>query len=749
MSPPKQILFFKRTIVLYKIVLCFNGLIPELKKKLMRNIPAFNGMIFNKTMYSNRLFILLFILVTQSGCLNNPLRSESRPLPSINTNIDKATVIARPSISSDSEVETKKVIEIKHGNEEYLGKERDHSVQKLVSGDKGVSLSFKNIELSAFIQAIMGDALHLNYVVDPSVSGMVTIQTVSPFPNEDLLGVLEEVLALNGATILLNQGLYKVLPLNKAAQLPLVSRVKRMHNQGYGLQIVPLKYIGASEMAQILKPTAKNQAVVYIDKRRNLLMLSGGEALLTSMIDLITIFDVDWLAGKSVSLFPLRYVEPAVLVKELETALNGQRGELFDGIVRLIPIERVNGILVVSSTKEYMLELANWIERLDIANDKTENRLYVYPLQNTKAIDIATILNNIFGNSKKTGFNQQKTAQIMPSDKPVVLRDARRDANTPVAANQVAISSNRNGIGIPQQSNVRIIADEMSNTLVIMGSSRDYEMVESAIRKLDILPKQVLIEASIIEVSLTGDLSVGVEWFFKNGGIDSNKAGRGTLSLGNDGLANISPGFSYNIVDNLGDVRMVLNALESETNVQVLSSPSIMVLDNSSASINVGDEIPVPTSQSTSNDSTALTVNSIEYRNTGISLEVSPRINAGGLVTLEVIQEVSDAVSTTTSGIDAPTIQQRSINSTVAIQSGQSVILGGLIKNKREDITSGVPILSRFPLLGGLFSQTNNSDRRTELLVILTPHVIANSSQARAITDEYREKLIQPLDLEH
>jgi general secretion pathway protein D len=325
---------------------------------------------------------------------------------------------------------------------------------------------------------------------------------------------------------------------------------------------------------------------------------------------------------------------------------------------------------------------------------------------------------------------------------------AEGNRNSPPATRGADPSDN--GISISEQSDIRIIADEVNNALVIMGTSREYEMVESAIKELDILPKQVLIEATIFEIGLTGDLNLGVEWFLKNGGLGEGKTGQGQLNLGSDGISAAAPGFSYSIIDGATDVRFVINALESETNVQVLSSPSIMVLDNKKATINVGDEIPVPTRQSNSNiDPAAPTVNEIQYRNTGILLEVSPRINAGGLVTLEVNQEVSDAVTTETSGIDAPTIQLRTIQSTVAIQSGQSVILGGLIRNQREDSVSGLPFFSRLPGIGRLFSQTANSDRRTELLVVLTPYVIANPSQALAITEEYRAKLSKPIDSVH
>jgi len=694
------------------------------------------------------LAITSLLLIQLGGCVENSLRKQHRSLPELNGGEWEAIKDVDNDETSVAEKKqtvpaVKPVIEIQSGNENYLGDEKIHDPKLIRVDDEGINLNFQGLDLQAFVQAVLGDALKQNYVIDPAVSGTVTIQTVRPLPEDNLLGVLQEVLTLNGATMVLNDGRYRIMLLSKAAQLPLVTRVKRLQNQGYGLQIVPLQFIGATEMAQILQPSMKTQGVVYTDKRRNLLILSGSEALITSMMDMINIFDVDWLAGKSISLFSLRYVEPAVLVKELELTLDGSNGELFDGVVRLIPIERVNGILVVSNTQKYLQELTTWIKRLDVSNNKVDKRLFVYHLQNTKAVDIAATLTSIFLASN-TSETISRNAQVLPTDSPVTIGDG---PGGPAGLGRAGPGTTNASISISEGSNINIIADEVSNTLVILGTAREYEMVESAVKKLDVLPKQVLVEATILEVGLSGDLNFGVEWFFKNNSIGGNKSGLGQLSLGTDGIAAQSPGFSYSVIDGVGDIRLVVNALESKTNVKVISSPSIMVLDNKTASINIGDEIPVPTRQSTSNlDPSAPTVNEIQYRNTGVLLEISPRINAGGLVTLEVKQEVSDAITTETSGLDAPTIQQRTIESTVAIQNGQSVILGGLIRDKQEDSKSGVPILSHIPVVGNLFSQTSNSDRRTELLVVLTPHVISNPVEAREITDEFREKLVRPTE---
>ena len=276
-------------------------------------------------------------------------------------------------------------------------------------------------------------------------------------------------------------------------------------------------------------------------------------------------------------------------------------------------------------------------------------------------------------------------------------------------------------------------------------------MVVAAIRKLDVVPLQVLIEASILEVTLNDDLNYGVEWFFKNR-LDSSYTGQGQLDLGDAGIAALAPGFSYTIISSAANIRIALNALEEVSEVNVLSAPSLMVLANHTATINVGDEIPIPTRQSISNiDPAAPTVNEIQFRNTGVTLEVTPRVNNSGLVTMEIKQEVSQAIDTTTSNIDAPTIQQRQISTTVAINSGETIVLGGLIQDIQSNSDSGIPFLYKLPLIGKLFGQTSDSARRTELIILLTPRVVRNNNDARQITDEFRRKLrsLPPIKTEH
>ncbi|HCU90200.1 MAG TPA: type II secretion system protein GspD, partial [Gammaproteobacteria bacterium] len=369
-----------------------------------------------------------------------------------------------------------------------------------------------------------------------------------------------------------------------------------------------------------------------------------------------------------------------------------------------------------------------------VPSDSAEPRLYVFRLQNAKAVDVAAVLNDVFSGAKaNAGSGGDRTADLQ-------LGTNDSDETIGINAHENGAATG-NGVDLRVGDNLKIIPDENNNGLVILATPKEYELVIAAVRKLDLIPLQVLIEATIIEVTLNDTLAFGVEWFFKNS-VGGSKTGQALLDLGDARIGTLAPSFSYAIINSNGLVRAAINALATESEVSVLSSPSLMVLDNQTATINVGDEIPIPTRSSISNiDPNAPTVNEIEYRNTGVTLQVTPRVNAGGLVTMDLDQEVSDAISTTSSTLNAPTIQQRKITSTVAVQSGETIVLGGLIQNTATEGESGIPYLRNIPVVGKLFSQTNDSKRRTELIVLITPRAVGDDNDAREVTREYSERM--------
>ena len=651
------------------------------------------------------------------------------------------------------------------------------------AGGRGVTFNFVDAELSEVVRSVLGNILKLNYAIDPRVKGKVTLQTNRPVPMGEVLSTFETVLRLHGASIIRSRGLYAVTPTESALRgnaVPRLSADSSRSNDAYGVEIIRLEYISAGEMAGILEPFVRKGALVRIDEVRRVLLVSGTRNEREAVSEIVKIFDVDWFSGMSFALFPLKFSSPEAVIADLAKVFDVDGKDRLKGVVRFQPIESKNAILAVTS-QPAKLELAgSWIERLDIGSPTRDRRLYVYRVQNGRAADLAGVLRNIFGSSD-SGMAKGPTTNLAPSLKPATLRSqngAATGPGTPSSADAVTrglrqralrqsaagdarespASGQRpssptartgpartergragelsDGTTLSSGTDVRIFADEINNSLVVLATPNEYRQIESALHKLDIIPLQVLIEATIAEVTLTDQLKYGVQWFFNSGNTDV------TLSTAASGAVSSSfPGFSALFASG-SDIRVVLNALDSVTDVNVISSPQLLVLDNRTAELQVGDQVPVATQSAVSLVTPdAPVVNSIEFKDTGIVLRVTPRVNAGGLIILDVEQEVSDVIATTTSGIDSPTIQQRRIKSSVAVQSNTTIALGGLIKNRKTNTTSGVPILSHIPILGLLFGSTDDKIERTELLVLIKPRIIRNQEDARDATRELRKRV--------
>lgn len=601
------------------------------------------------------------------------------------------------------------------------------------AGEGGINLNFQDTDLREFAQVILNDVLNENYVIDGNVQGSVTLNTARPVRPATALGLLEDVLAMHGAALIRQGDLYRIAPKQQAAG-QLSPAPAEAGTGGYSVRVIPLTYLAAEDMQTLLEPFMAEGANVRIDARRNLLVVSGTQREITALEEAVALFDVDWLRGMSIGLYPLDHVTPGALKAELDAVLNAldaQEGEdPLGGLVRIVTLERLRSILLVGSTPAALREAETWLQRLDRAGEGVDKRLYVYHVQNAKANELGAVLGRIFNVSSRAGLPGGTRANL-----PLALPLEQSDGSD--------AGLDADGLALSDSQPIEIIADAMRNALVILARPQEYKLVLAALTELDRAPLQVLIEASIIEVSLKDELDYGVEWFFKNNFERGNvEGGRGALDLGAAGIAATAPSFSYTVLDNADQARIALNALEQETRVNILSSPSLMVLDNQTAFINVGDEIPVPARQSVSNvNPDSPTVNEIQFRQTGITLTVTPRVNHSGRVTMEIRQEVSSAVGTTSSDIDAPTIQQRQLESTVAVHSGETLVLGGLIQDSASDAESGIPGLRRIPLLGKLFGETREEQRRTELLVLITPRVVVDRNDVRQITEEFRQKL--------
>ena len=610
-----------------------------------------------------------------------------------------------------------------------------------IQGDD-VVLNFDGADLREVVKIVLVDIMKENYLIDPRVQGVVNIHSSSPIKRSSLLPTLEAVLRMNGASLVReSDGVYRVTPFATAIKGELTPQVGGMSKplpQGYSVQIVPLKYIAAREMVKILEPFTPEGGIVRVDDTRNMLFLGGNSPELRHLMETIDLFDVDWISGMSVGLFTLKSVDVKTASAEMDKLFGDKQGPLA-GILRIIPVERLNALLVITPQPAYLEQARLWVERLDRSGGSSGGaRLYVYQVQNGRAEKMAALLSEAFS-AKKASTPPTPAPTLAPGLAPAQISSAPGAANAPPAA----ASAKAESLPLSESTAARIIADKDNNALLIMASPAEYEVIENALRKLDVVPRQVLIEVTIAEITLSDEFSFGLEWYFNNGA-----KGNGVLNTGSAPIAPLSPGFSYTWLSPAGSVRAVLNALASNSKLNIISSPHLMVSDNQTAKIQVGDRVPtvsqtqsLGTAVTTTTGTTTGVISSVQYLDTGILLTVKPHINAGGLITMEISQEVSNASKTQTSGIDSPTISQRSVQSTVTVQAGETMVLGGLISDSKSDGSSGLPLLSEVPILGALFGAQNIKKDRTELIMMITPKLVSNSQQAREITEEFRKKL--------
>ncbi len=719
------------------------------------------------------------------------LRLTSAPLPST----------ARPPFADqDSAAMTAGTTMILPGTGNFIDRKtasKPAPVTRTAAGE--VTLNFEEADIRDVVKVIF-DTLKANYTVDSQVQGEVTVQTGRPLARDQLLPTLETLLRASNAVLVREGEVYRIIPAAGAAQKGVLTPRLGQRGLGYGVRIVPLRYVGATEMQTIISPFLPEGGVLRADPVRNLLILSGTSQELANAQSTIDTFDVNWLKGMSIGMFRLRNVDSQALAGELNQFLGEGSGTPIAGMLKFVPLSKLNAVLVITPQLEYLKEAAIWIERLDGIGGE---RLYVYQVQNSRADYVAELLNGLFnlggsggasrggdlapglkssqlssgsgltggsssslsgGSSKSTlsgssstGLSSSGTSGTGTSGlggSTPSIGGGRAGGRSGGAANASAGTGGSSAIGSGGPSagmeEVRIVADTENNSLLIWATNQNYERILGTLQKLDVTPRQVLIEATIAEVTLTGQLKYGLQWFFTND-VGSSHTGTGSLGISandltvNDVLPSQAGAFSYAITDSAGMVRALLNTLASDSKVKVLSSPHVMVVDNQQAVIRVGTQQPIPSGTTTTNNVT--TSGGVEYKDTGVLLEVLPRVNSGGMVNMEIKQEVIDLgplVETTQSSsqtISSRSFLQRSVTSKVVVKSGQTLVLGGLIRDNRSEGQSGFPILYKIPVLGALFGSTADTLDRTELIVLITPRVVENSQEADQVTEEIKRKM--------
>lgn len=650
----------------------------------------------------------------------------------------------------------------------------------LVAGSAS-GLKFEEAPLGDVLGLVLREIAKVDYVVHPPINGTVTLSTQGDVSPDQAMQLLEAALQANGLLMVRDtRGTYHI---GRPEALKNVGPAIRQAvgngplPPGYGAIIIPLKYLGAGEMASILKPLAPPESIVRVDAVRNLLVMVGTRTQAEGWLDVVATFDVDLLKGMSVGVYPLKYVTTFEIEAALRLLNIGAGGQapvagttnaapavpganpspsrtadpavatslaptfpLF-GALRVIPMERINSVLVVTPRAAYLEEARRWIDKLDQPNgNSSEPQLFTYPVQNGNAKHLADVLNGLFGSSNATPSpTSSGVAPGLPST--TASTSGFNVSALNASGSRQGGTSAVQGTGLTPltlNTGLRVMADEINNVVLVYGHKKEFEKIEVTLKRLDVAPTQVLIEASIVEVTLTDELKYGLQWVFSDparGGL----SGLGMLSTAAGATFGSTPsGFSYSLSNSVGDVRAVVNALADKSLVKVISSPSLMVLDNHTASIVVGNQQPVRVGETITVGGNVS--NNIQYKDTGVGLAVTPSVNAGNMVTMQINQTVTDVGQ-----VDAATGQrsflQRQFTSKVAVRSGETLVLGGLIRDNSANGKSGVPILQDIPLIGSLFAANTTNVNRTELLVMITPRVVRTEQDVGKVGRELKDQM--------
>ena len=673
-----------------------------------------------------------------------------------------------------------------------------------------ITFNFDNQPVQAVVKAILGDVLHANYSIAPSVKGTVTFATSQPITREEVLPILQMLLSWTGNAVIRQGAGYMVVPTEQAAPGNLVPGLGAVSpGAGYAARLFPLHYVSASAMRKLLKPFADSKAFLLVDPLRNILVMGGTPDELSNYQRIVRTFDVDWLRGMSVAVIPLQHVQAAELVGQLDSLFTEQAGGsdqdankpvavpgsnvtvTFDNpgtagslssMVRLIPLKHSNSLVVITSQPSYIDEVRRLVTTIDNGAGNSSG-LYVYNVLNVKASDLARHLNELFGNGS-TGNDQNQAGAVAPGFSPLEQTGQGRlgaqsgfgsfaqdstyggsdtgsgsGSDTFGGGSSMVFGStqnrrqqqaSQNSVAFTTAEGVRIAAVNENNQLLIRAKPSEWQKLLPVIQRLDEKPLQVQIETKVLEVNLTGEFRFGVQYYL--GGLIGSQSGvpPGTNPLYSQwqGAAGLG-GVQYSTSDALfysfasKNLQVALRALETSGDAKILSAPSTVVLNNQETTFKVGDKIPIVQTYLVpgvgSGPTTAYNAGQVQYIDTGVLLDVVPRVSPGGLVYLDVQQVVSKPSATTDKNGNY-TISNRALSTEVAVQSGQTVLLGGLIQQTDSVQDNGIPFLNRIPVFGRLFGTTDRNRARTELIVLITPRIIRNPEDARRNTDEYESQ---------
>jgi general secretion pathway protein D len=654
----------------------------------------------------------------------------------------------------------------------------------------GFELNFENTPIATVAKVVLGDILQTGYTIDPRVQGTISLVSVRPVAKSDIVFVLENALRLSGVVLVRDTAGYRLTPLGDAVGGGRVDAAASSPEPGYGVSVVPLQYVSAQTLLKLMDSFATKAGMVRADTGRNLLLIQGSGAERRTAVDTALSFDVDWMRGQSVGIFPITNSAPEAMIAELEKIVDSGDNGLSQNLVKFHAVGRLNAIMVVSKKPALLQTAATWIKRLDRA-DTARTSVHVYRVKYGEARQIARVLNDMFTGGSSSSLLDNADSQIAPGSGTYATASTDRlssNNNSPSSMSsngfgsrtQSGTNGSSPGFGVqpaaaaaganpsdagtldskgtgaggqPMLKGIRITADTVNNSLLIYADQENYRIIASTLQQVDQPQLQVAIDATIAEVTLNNELSYGVQAYLTSHNLGlrpdqgsllntqstSAPAAAAAGAVANAFINRAFPGFNF-LVGSETQPSAILDALHTVTGVKVLSNPSLVVINNQAATLQVGDVVPVSTGSATVLTTNNTVVNTIDYRNTGIILRVSPRINVNGNVRLDVEQEISN-VSPATAASLTPTVSERKVRSSISVATGQTVLLAGLISEQQNSTRNGIPLFDEIPGLGDAFSHQDRKTARTELIIFIRPQIIRDSMDAHMVAEELRSKL--------
>jgi len=512
------------------------------------------------------------------------------------------------------------------------------------------------------------------------------------------------------------------------------------------IQLIPVKYLPVESFKGVLTPLLTKNGSLFEIPNSQTLGLIDISSNVKRLLEIVDALDVNALDRMYVRLFPVKYAGVSEINRELINIFSSLGIKEKEQFLKFVPIQRINSILMVSLSPELVQSVENWIEKLDKPVIEGNTGTYVYYVQNGDAGNIAGIITSLYGGKKKAAVasaqSQYKTEAAVPKAgessavKIVEPSKPAEPSKTPVTSVEILGAAEVEG-------EITVISDKETNSIIIRTSPQNYPVILETIKRLDKVATQVMIEIMVAELTLDEKTQFGLEWAIKTGlggfGVDTGSVLSG--SIGTSGGQLSAPGFSA-FIHETDKLIGLFQAYATDSKFNVLLSPMILTSENKPATINIANEIPIETTTTyVPTGAVPVTTTSFQYKTVGTKLSVTPKINEERMVTLDINQEISQVNEADFSKYKSPPFFTRQLQTSVVVNDKQSLILGGLIEDKKDNTRSGLPWLYKIPAVGWLFGAKKDVTRKTELIMLITPHVIANSQDAKAVTEEFQGRL--------